>query len=112
MLTVLSCIAIDHDLRYVVLAAVICIVGSHLSLRLFARVRRSEGARRLHWLFLGGLVAGGSIWTTHFAAMLGYRLPIARAFESNLTILSLILAIALTSLSFWIAGVARRTVMI
>ncbi len=77
-----------------------------------ARVRRSVGARRLHWLFLGGLVAGGSIWTTHFAAMLGYHLPIARSFEPTLTILSLILAISMTSLAFWIAGIGQRTVMI
>ena len=112
MLTVLSCIGINHDFRYVLLAAVICVTGSHLALRLFARVRRSDGARRVHWLFLGGLVAGGSIWTTHFAAMLGYNLPIARAFEPTLTILSLLFAIGLTSLSFWIAGVAQRTFMV
>ena len=112
MLTVLSCIGINHDFRYVLLAAVICVIGSHLALRLFARVRRSDGARRIHWLFLGGLVAGGSIWTTHFAAMLGYNLPISRAFEPTLTILSLLLAIGLTSLSFWVAGVAQRTFMV
>jgi diguanylate cyclase (GGDEF)-like protein len=112
MLTVLSCIGINHDFRYVLLAAVICVIGSHLALRLFARVRRSDGARRIHWLFLGGLVAGGSIWTTHFAAMLGYNLPVARAFEPTLTILSLLFAIGLTSLSFWIAGVAQRTFMV
>ncbi|MFX6281343.1 hypothetical protein ABTF86_19985, partial [Acinetobacter baumannii] len=68
----LTCLPGQHDVRYVIAAALICVLGSLLSMRLLARVRRNFGARRLHLLFLAGLVAGGTVWTTHFAAMLGY----------------------------------------
>ncbi|MFN4008907.1 MAG: putative bifunctional diguanylate cyclase/phosphodiesterase [Pannonibacter sp.] len=104
MLTVLSCIAVAHDLRYVALAALICVMGSVLSMRLFARVRRSEGSRRLLWLFLASLVAGSTIWTTHFAAMLGYIVPFERTFEPVLTLLSLIMVMASSAAGFFIAA--------
>lgn len=104
MLTVLSCIAVAHDLRYVALAALICVMGSILSMRLFARVRRSEGSRRLLWLFLASLVAGSTIWTTHFSAMLGYVVPFERAFEPVLTLLSLVMVMTSSAAGFLIAA--------
>ena len=76
----LTCLPAEHDLSYVLAAALVCVLGSLLSMRLLARVRRNTGMRRLHLLFLSGLVAGGTVWTTHFAAMLGYNAPVARAF--------------------------------
>ncbi|MGP8123879.1 MAG: putative bifunctional diguanylate cyclase/phosphodiesterase [Xanthobacteraceae bacterium] len=100
MLTVLSCLAVEHDLRYVAVAALICMAGSNLSMRLLSRARRNSGARQLHLLFLAGLVAGGTIWTTHFAAMLGYKVPIERAFEPAFTFLSLGIVVAVSLLGF------------
>ncbi len=72
MLNVLSCLSAEHDPRYIAAALLVCIFGSLLSMRLLARVRRNAGTRRFNLLFLSGLVAGGTVWTTHFAAMLGY----------------------------------------
>ena len=80
MLTILSCLPADHDLRYVAAALLVCGLGSILSMRLLARVRRNTGLRRFHLLFLAGLVAGGTVWTTHFAAILGYDAPGHRSF--------------------------------
>ena len=59
MLTILPCLPADHDLRYVAAALLVCGLGSILSMRLLARVRRNTGLRRFHLLFLAGLVAGG-----------------------------------------------------
>ena len=61
MLTVLSCLPADHDWRYVAAALLVCVLGSILSVRLLARVRRNTGLRRFHLLFLAGLVAGGTV---------------------------------------------------
>jgi diguanylate cyclase (GGDEF)-like protein len=112
MLTVLSCLTLEHDLRYVAIAATLCIVGSILSMRLLARVRRNSGVRQLHLLFLAGLVAGGTVWTTHFAAMLGYVMPIQRAFEPGLTLLSLLLAVAISLAGFFVTTRTRLGPMI
>lgn len=100
MLTVLSCLTFDHDWRYVALAVVLCVVGSLLSMRLLARVRRNSGVKQLYMLFLACLVAGGTVWTTHFAAMLGYRVPMERAFQPTLTFVSLGIAIGFSMIGF------------
>ncbi|MGJ4890845.1 putative bifunctional diguanylate cyclase/phosphodiesterase [Bradyrhizobium sp. HKCCYLRH3099] len=102
MLTILSCLPADHDLRYVTAALLVCVLGSILSMRLLARVRRNTGLRRLHLLFLAGLVAGGTVWTTHFAAILGYEATGNRSFEAGLTFASLGLAIVFSWLGFFI----------
>lgn len=109
MPTVLSCLAVDHDLRFVTLAALICVAGSHLAMRLLGRARRNAGARRLHLVLLAGLMAGGTVWTTHFAAMLGYRVPFERAFDPSLTFLSLGIAVALSLIGFLVTALGRQT---
>lgn len=100
MLNVLSCIVVEHDLRYVALAAIVCIFGSFLSMRIYTRMRRSEGSRRWLWLFLGALVASCTIWTTHFAAMLGYLVPFERSFAPGMTIASFVILFVCTCFAF------------
>ena len=46
MLKVLSCIAFEHDLRLVVLAAIICALASFTAINLLHHVRRSAGSMR------------------------------------------------------------------
>jgi len=112
MYTVFSCLALEHDARYLAIAAAVCALGSVLSMRLFARLRRSDGPRRPHWLLLAGLVAGGTIWTTHFAAMLGYDVPVERSFDPQITVLSLLLAVAFTAAGFLITARGRLTPLV
>ena len=107
MLTVLSCLTVDHDLRFVAVAVLLCAAGSILSMRLLARVRRNQGARQFHLLFLAGLVAGGAVWTTHFAAMLAYELQMPHAFEPNLTFASLALAIGFAWAGFYLTTLSK-----
>ncbi|GLH81343.1 bifunctional diguanylate cyclase/phosphodiesterase [Bradyrhizobium sp. SSBR45G] len=108
MLTILSCLPADHDLRYVAAALLVCVLGSILSMRLLARVRRNTGLRRYHLLFLAGLVAGGTVWTTHFAAILGYDAPGHRSFEPGMTFASLGLAVVFSWLGFFITTRTQR----
>jgi len=103
----LTCLPAEHELSYVLAAALVCVLGSLLSMRLLARVRRNTGMRRLHLLFLSGLVAGGTVWTTHFAAMLGYNAPVARAFEPALSFASLMIAVILAWMGFFMTTRTR-----
>jgi diguanylate cyclase (GGDEF)-like protein len=107
VLNVLSCLSAEHDPRYIAVALLVCIFGSLLSMRLLARVRRNTGIRRFNLLFLSGLVAGGTVWTTHFAAMLGYGSPLTRAFEPELTFFSLAIAVTFAWLGFFITTRTR-----
>ncbi len=107
MLYALSCLPAAHDPRYMLAAVLVCVFGSLLSMRLLARVWRNSGARRLNLLFLSGLVAGGTVWTTHFTAMLGYGSPTARAFEPSLTFVSLAIIVTFAWLGFFISSRSR-----
>lgn len=107
MLTILSCLRDEHDPLYIAAASLVCVIGSLLSMRLLARVRRNVGARRINLLFLTGLVAGGTVWTTHFTAMLGYGSSLERAFEPSLTFLSLGVAVLFSWLGFFITTQSR-----
>jgi diguanylate cyclase (GGDEF)-like protein len=111
---VISCIVTEHDLRLVLLAAIVCIAGSFVTMRLFDRALRTDGAQRLGWIFQTASAAGSSVWCTHFVAILAYdpRTPVA--FDPMLTIASLAIAICGFAAGFWIAanGAQRWTTIL
>lgn len=96
MYRLISCIAVQHSVWHLVFAAAICVFGSLLTMRLFSRVRRTQGLQCWNWMFLAGFVGGSTIWATHFVAMLGYQSPVVIGYELSLTVLSLALSIVIT----------------
>jgi hypothetical protein len=96
MLTVYNCIVHQHDLRLVVLAAVICTLASFAALTLLHHVRKSIGLVRCVWLAVSAISSGFGIWATHFIAMLAFSPGIPSGYNIILTFLSLIAAIILT----------------
>ncbi|GMB79889.1 bifunctional diguanylate cyclase/phosphodiesterase [Shinella zoogloeoides] len=100
MLRVVSCLTYEHDYAFVVAAAVVCIIASVMTVRLFDRARGLPAGRRLWWIVLSGTTGGAAIWTTHFVAMLGFQLPMAHTFDPFLTGGSLLIAIAFIAAGF------------
>jgi diguanylate cyclase len=96
MLTVYNCIANEHDLRFVALAAAICALASWTAISLLHHVRRSHGRTRLAWLGVAAASTGFGIWATHFIAMLAFTPGLPSAYNIALTVLSLIVAIVVT----------------
>ena len=103
MLRVYTCIAHDHDLRFVVVAGLICLLAAFTSFSTFERARFSEN-RRLAWLALAGFVSGTGIWSTHFVAMLAYQPDLPIGYDVPLTLLSIAAAILLTGAGWWTAA--------
>jgi diguanylate cyclase (GGDEF)-like protein len=93
MITIVDCLFNQHDLRLVVVAALICLAGSWTAIRLYRRGKAGEGTERFGWHFLGATAAGSSIWCTHFIAMLAYEAPTGVSFNPVLTVISLLVAI-------------------
>jgi diguanylate cyclase len=112
VLTVLNCLAYEHDLRGIVVAACVCILGCILTMRLFSRTRRTDGLRRITWLFLSGVMCGSTIWTTHFVAMIGYNVPVPHAYDTVGTLLSLLIAITVSTLGLTIASLTKTSILI
>ena len=97
MFRVVSCLAYDHNYWFVLVAAIVCVAGSLMTVRLFDRARQLEGFSRLSWVLLSGMAGGTAIWTTHFVAMLGFDPPAGYAYEPLLTLASLGFAMLFTA---------------
>ena len=91
---VVTCLFGEHNLALVALAALLCLLGSFVSIQLFRRTLEANGGSRFHWCFLASVCAGASIWSTHFVAMLGYQPGVQVTFDATLTIVSAVIAIA------------------
>ena len=96
MLKVYTCIATQHDLRLVCLAALVCTLASFTAVNLLHHVGRSERAMRRIWLAVAAVATGFGIWSTHFIAMLAFQPAVPSGYNIALTIASLVAAIALT----------------
>jgi signal transduction histidine kinase len=103
MLHVLGCITEQHDLRLVVLAALLCFFACTTAMSMIARGRAVHGRMRTMWLAAGGIVAGCGIWGLHFIAMLAYRSGLPVAYDVWLTALSVIIAASISALGFTLA---------
>ena len=94
MLAVLTCIFVQHDLRLVVVAALICVTACCTAFGFHARALRTAGPLSAAWIALTGLVAGSGVWATHFMAMLAYQPTLAIRYDLSETALSFAAAVA------------------
>jgi PAS domain S-box-containing protein len=90
-----------HDSTLVIMSLVIAVFGSYTALDLAGRIRASTGWMRRAWLGTAATAMGGGIWAMHFVAMLAFSMPgMEVAYDLKLTLLSLLIAIGATGISF------------
>jgi signal transduction histidine kinase len=112
MIEVLACIADDHNPALVVLACVICLFGCYSALNLLNRATAPHARRKSAWIAAAAIVAGLTVWATHFVAILAFhdnlniiRYDIATTLASILVVLLLAAAaFSLLSRNVWLAG--------
>lgn len=102
MFRVFECIVGQHDLRLVLLAALVWVLGSATMFLLLKRSIDCVEARRRQWVAVAALAAGVGVWATHFIAMLAYDGTMPMSFAPGLTALSVAIAI----IGFWAAFLA------
>jgi diguanylate cyclase len=105
---VISCIVTEHNLWLVLLAAVVCIAGSFVTMQLLERALRTEGAQRSGWIFQTAAAAGSSVWCTHFVAILAYEPGTPVSFDPLLTVVSLAIAICGFGIGFAVAANSKQ----
>ncbi|MBS0295796.1 MAG: response regulator [Proteobacteria bacterium] len=103
MLRFLTCLGVDHDLRLVTLAGVVCLTAALTAFRFYRSARRHAGRLGLSWVLFSGLTTGCGIWATHFIAMLAYKPTVSMGFDTAGTALSLGLAVTVTGIGFGLA---------
>jgi diguanylate cyclase (GGDEF)-like protein len=105
MWQVYACIANEHDLSLVAVAAAICFLACFTAFATYDQ-SRAGGVRRPIWGAIAALVSGIGVWATHFVAMLAYEPRIPVGFDLGTTVLSVVIAIVLTGLG-WAASSLR-----
>ncbi|GAB2183928.1 putative bifunctional diguanylate cyclase/phosphodiesterase [Roseibium sp. LAB1] len=111
MFNVLGCIVYQHNIALVGLAALVCLFGSAVTLRLLRRGVRAQGTQRLGWQFLAAVAGGGGVWTTHFVAMLAFEPEAPVSFDPALTLISLVIAIVGLFVSFVVSGLGAGKIL-
>jgi diguanylate cyclase len=109
VLKFLTCLTTQHDLRLVLVAGVVCVAGCFTTFRLYSRMRGARGVVRAAWLLLTGLVAGSSVWATHFIAMVAYTPGLKTGYSPTGTLMSLMIAVLFMASGFAVASAQRST---
>ncbi|MCB5201347.1 EAL domain-containing protein [Neorhizobium sp. T786] len=109
---IFSCLFVEHDLRYVAAAVLVCAIGAALTMRLFSRACDARGLEHGMRIVLAGFIGGSTTWTTHFVAMLGYTSGGSVGYEPVLTLLSLAVAIVSFIVGLGIAAYGGRTLLL
>jgi signal transduction histidine kinase len=108
MLRVYGCITEQHDIRLVVLAGMICLFASYTAFSLIARAHMPSQKVPTAWLGVAAVVLGCGVWATHFIAMLAYRPNLPLGFDSGLTGLSVLVAVAVSGAGLLVAHCCKR----
>jgi len=107
MIQVVTRLAADHSLGFVVTALVICLIAGWLVARLMHNVAQAKLEHRWRWIVGTAVVAGLGVWTTHFIAMLGYRPDMMLGFEGGTTTLSALVAMLMVGAPLGFAPLLR-----
>src|SRR5712672_1910296 len=95
-----------HNPYLVVLSILIACFASYTALDLAGHVGTVRGLARRVWLLAAAITMGGGIWSMHFVAMLAFIMPIPMSYDIGLTALSLVVAIFVTGVGFYV--ISRR----
>jgi PAS domain S-box-containing protein len=98
-----------YDSSLVALSFAVACLASYAALDLGGRIRASTGWARHAWLATAALAMGGGIWSMHFIAMLAFRMPMHVGYDLGLTVLSLVLAVVVTGVGFYVIGTRQAT---
>lgn len=91
MSQLVSCITEQHNWLLLLVAICVCTAGNLAGVFMLSRARQCVKAHRNLWLAVAGTVFGGTIWATHFIAMLSYSIPVSyRLVETGLSIVAAI----------------------
>jgi len=105
---ILNSLTTQHDLRLVLVAAIVCAVAIMTTFKTYGHALDSDPSKKLMWLLLTGFCAASGIWATHFLAMLAYDAGAPVGYDPLLTAGSLIVAMVVSSIGFFLCAGGNR----
>jgi NO-binding membrane sensor protein with MHYT domain/CheY-like chemotaxis protein len=88
----------------VLVSLLVAILASYTALTLALRIRDASRAAAPIWLCGGGFAMGVGIWSMHFVGMLALALPVEIGYDLAITLLSLLIAIVVSTFALHIAS--------
>ncbi|MBA3557671.1 MAG: response regulator [Gemmatimonadaceae bacterium] len=98
---------VTHSTAIVAVSIGIAFLASYAALDLAGRITAARGRVRLAWLLGGSITMGVGIWSMHGVAMLALKLPVEVRYDSRLVLISVLLAIAASSVALSFASRPR-----
>jgi NO-binding membrane sensor protein with MHYT domain len=93
-----------YDPYLVALSILVASFASYTALDLGGHVAATRGLARRVWLVIAAITMGGGIWSMHFIGMLAFVMPIPMSYDIGLTTVSLLVAIFVTGVGFYVIG--------
>jgi NO-binding membrane sensor protein with MHYT domain len=103
-------LALRFDPGVVVLSYLTAAFASYVALDLAQRVRTPDAQSATAWWFAGSLSMGSGIWAMHFIGMLALQLPFATGYDTAITALSWLAAVAVSAIALRVAALDELTV--
>lgn len=101
MIQLASCITEQHNWPLLLVAVFVCTAGNLAGIFMLSRARQCVKAHTSLWLIVAGVVLGGTIWATHFIAMLSYNTPVSyQALETGSSIVVAIVVSCFATFTF------------
>src|ERR1700742_987900 len=88
----------------VLMAGSVCLFGTWVGMRHFARARATEGVTRKGWLFMASVGTGAALWASTFISILALDPMLTSGFEPAATMTVLIIAIIACFVGFEIGS--------
>src|SRR5271156_605550 len=88
----------------VLIAGSVCLFGTWVGMRHFARARATAGSTRYGWLFMASVGTGAALWASTFISILALAPSLNSGFEPEATGVVLIIGIAACLLGFEIGS--------
>ncbi|MBD8071080.1 bifunctional diguanylate cyclase/phosphodiesterase [Bacillus sp. PS06] len=90
----------SYNIHLVFISILVAIFASYAAINLVSRIKAKTIIDM--WLLLtSSILMGGGIWTMHFIGMLAFHEGISHRYDIGLTIVSFVLPIASSIISFW-----------
>src|SRR6201991_2792081 len=84
----------------VILASAVCLFGTWVGMRHFARARATVGTTRIGWLFMASVGTGAALWAATFISILALDPSLNSGFEPVATGSVLVIAIVACLVGF------------
>jgi NO-binding membrane sensor protein with MHYT domain len=98
-----------HDFRFVLASLAVVMMAGFTGLSLTRGASQLDTLRRKLVVTMSAVALGGGIWSMHFVAMLGLRLPVEFYYDGLVTLLSALVAILITGLAFLVLHFLPRS---